>query len=302
MTIYITAHKKQELSFDFEQDLDGETGTFYLKLSGVTVFSKELTAVDASAGTFTLSLTSTETIIDLSVYDYQVDFDVTGTVETGECYLIENEDLRIEEIKEKYKLVFDKATMTRAFNKAKNRTIKFLYSDGEDKEYSTNNNLIEIDNFVADNNNYGFVCKDSIRVYEYTTIPPYSTTELNNNISTIEFDYPTGKTIITMDDDYPSSGSKLKVEYKKVSVKFDSELYETVKYIQELYTYLYLLETLTLNKLQLGFTTKSINNVTFDFNKESIDDLKIKIRQWIENEAIEFEEILINDVTLSNDY
>lgn len=297
----IIHNKKQTLNFDFNQDLTGQTGTFYLKDGSTIIFSQGLVAINAVIGTFKLDLTSDTTDEDIKEYSYECSFNVAGIVESGEVYLIENETNRIKEIKQKYKLVFDTATMTKAFNNAKRRTVDFLYTDGVSTDYFTNNKIVKIDNYVADNLNYGFVCKDNIRVYEYSKQAPYTVTELNNNITDILFDYPTGKTIITLDDDYPSDGCSMKVDYKKSILSF-SEIYDKVKYIQELYTYLYLLDHTEINKLQLGFTTKDINGISFTFDKSSIDDLKIKIRQWIDNEAIEFEEILVNDVTISNVY
>ena len=301
MTIYITTTKKQTLNFNFAQDLSTQTGTFYLKDGSTTVFSQELTAIDASAGTFKLDLTSVTSDEDLGIYSYICDFSVAGEVDTGTVYLIENETKRIDEIKQTYGLVFDISMMTKAFRNAKKKLIDYYYADGSDIIYSTYENSIEIDNYVADNKNYGFVCNDSIRVYEFTTTPPFTLTELNNNIDNIQFNYPTGKTIVTMDGEYPTDEKSLKIEYKKTIEDF-SNVYDTVKYVQELLTYLYLLDHVEINKLQLGFTTKEINGVSFTYDKESIDDLKIKIRQWIDNEATIFEEIIIKNVTFSNDY
>ena len=305
MIMYLIYFKKQDVDFDFDQDLTGQTGTYYLMDGTTVIFSKTLTAVDESVGTYTMILSEGQTNEDLKKYTYVVTFDVAGDVDLGTSFLIENEEKRIADIKNKYSLVFDNDAMTAAFNNAIKKTIKFLYSDGKDMKYNTDNGsgseLLEIDNYVADNLNYGFVSEDNLRIYEYTNTAPYVVTELNSNISSVQFDYPNGKTIITMDDEYPSDLNTLKIDYQKVSDKF-SNVYDTVKYVQELYTYLYLLDHTEINKLQLGFTIKEINGVSFTYDKDSIEDLKIKIRQWIDNESTEFEEILVNNVTLSNDY
>jgi len=268
--------------------------------SGNTTITKALVAVDESAGTYTATLTDNQTKVDLGEYTYSADFVAAGNVESGIAYMIDNEEKRIAAIKKKYGLVFDNDMMTSAFTNAKKSTTEFLFNKN-DRKYFTDNTLIEIENYVADNLNYGFVCKDNIRVYEYTVTPPYTLTELNDNISSIVFDYPNGNTIITMDSDYPSSSCDMKVEYYKIAEKF-SEVYDKIKYVQELQTYLYLLDHTEINKLQLGFTTKEINGISFTFDKDSIDDLKIKVRQWIDNEANMFQEIVITDVTISNKY
>ena len=302
MAYYITQKKTQTLTFDLSDDFTGEILTFNLLNGDETLYTGTLVATDITTGKFTLTVASANVDYDVGEYTYDITSNIEGEIDSGYAYIIEDEETRVEFIKGKYGFNFSEDILRIALKQANKNIIKYLFSDGDKKLYHTDtNNQIKIDNYVADNKFYGFVSRENMRVYQYMTHYPYTVQELNDKITNINFDLPIGSSVITFDDQYPTSGYSMKVEYKKIIKPYD-DVIDVIKYIQELYVYLYLLDTVEINKMQLGFTSRSINNVTFDFNKESVDDLKIKIRQWIDNEANEFEEILINDVNISNDY
>jgi len=276
-------------------NLTGLTGTFTANLdipgdNGVAKISEAMTIVSATDGTAYIILDDTATVITPAIYLYQCtwvyDTADNRVLDSGTIQIIGDDTIRLNEIKAKYGLGFDYYTMKSALDFAhiqiplngfSNETGTNLYTDSND--------IIPICNYVMDSNFDGTVDADDIEVYEYMSVSPYTTTDLSSNVSSVEFDHPTGRTYITMDDSYPTTGFTLEVKYARGAKKY-SEALLTIEYLEELFVLKQLFSTMEINKLHRGITSRSINGVDISFDKTAIDEFIKTLNIWIYNETL----------------
>jgi len=276
-------------------DLTALTGTFSAFLdvpgdNGVAKITQAITIVDATAGQVSVTLDDTQSAVIPAIYLYDLTF-VYGTddnrvLNSGTIQIIGDDTIRLNEIKCKYGLGFDYYTMKSALDYAhvqiplnafSNETGTNLYTDA--------NNIIPICNYVMDSNFDGTVDENDIEVYEYMSVSPYTTNDLSSNITSVNFDHPSGRTYITMDDTYPTTNFTLDVKYARADKKY-SDAILTIDYLEELFVLKQLFSTMEINKLHRGITSRSINGVDISFDKTAIDEFIKTLDIWIYNETL----------------
>ncbi len=105
-----------------------------------------------------------------------------------------------------------------------------------------------------------------------------------------------------MDGAYPSDAQyKMRIEYKRTRVSFE-DAEDKLKYCQELLTFLYLATTNNIHQLQMGFTTQETNGISFNFDKQSVDDFRKQIQILLNTNASGFQVLEMEDVTQRNSY
>lgn len=188
----------------------------------------------------------------------------------------------IENIKKKYGLNYKYDIVKNAYNYAKDKLKDIILEERFITNTDSNNNII-IPNHVCDSDFDYEVTKDDIEIIEFQKNSPYNINDLSDNINDVLFDHPNGNTIITMDNKYPTTSYTLQVAYYRVSDKY-SKVKKYIDRIRDYYIFIYLFENLEIYKLQEGLSSKSINGVNIDFDKQSINEI---ISKFYRNIAIE---------------
>lgn len=298
-TIYKGNAKKFDVTITSDGsavDITSDTVTFKLYSGRYESSSTEELSVDADVSTegsdgiaiFTLSDTQTNSL-DVGSYYYKIIWTDTSestdrVVADGTVSVEGTAEDRVADIKTKYGFGYEYSLINEAYNWARKQIKENIFLKEEGTIQTDANNRIKIANYVMDSNGDGTVDKTDIEIEEYTTSPPYSTTDLSSNIDSTIFDYPTGYTYIVMDDSYPSSGSKLKITYYRSAMPYtDAKTY--IELVEEYYVFYYLLNSLTLNKLQRGMPNKSINGLTLEFSQEGVKQAKDTIHALVQSES-----------------
>ena len=290
-------------------DLTSATGTLnvFLKEPGqadVIALTKALTITNAIMGICQVDLLSTDTDIDEYNYTYKLDFIFSDaevrTLTYGLFEIVGDDNTRISQIKQKYSLNFDYYTMREGLNYAHQQMTLNLYEKIEDK-LNTTNKIIQIENYVMDKNFSYTVDKTDIEIIQYQDKTPFGVVDLSANIVSVLFDHPVGKTIITMDGDYPETSYKMQVTYYKGLYKF-SEIYLDVKQVEEWYTLYHIFQILPIYKLQQGLPSRSINGVDIVFDQDGIDKLRKMIFTWIQTGIVNIKGFDIGTVVINKRY
>jgi len=212
---------------------------------------------------------------------------------------------RINEIKDEFHLNFLNNDMEIALQWARKQIKETAYQEDKRFYHTDGNNQILIDNHVA-NQRFDFdpdydLTQADIEILESQHSFPYATTDLQANISSVVFDHPMGKTIITMDQKYPTSTYKLQVTYYRLLEEW-SKAVDTVKRIESLYVVYYLFENLDVYKLQRGITTRSINGINIAYDKQSMDIFKTQLYNQIYNEIMLIKPFELENITINKGY
>lgn len=274
--------------------------------NSAAIITKSLTVSDAARGLVTVTLDNTETDIDVGRYTFNLifnfDTDDDRILGVGQLIVKGDDTNRLAQIKTLYGLSFDDYILNEALTYSHTEMIKnAFYSQKIENVKTDNNNMIAIANYVMDSDLDGTVDKTDITIYEYTTTPPLVKTDLADNISSVTFDYPDGKTHITMDDSYPSANNRLVVEYKQGSSKYD-DLRSDIRKLEETYVLYYLFSVLEPYKLQQGMTEKTLNGVTLRYDKDSIDKLKRDLFSRIKTYQFKIQPLKLNSVLINKGY
>ena len=309
----ITTAKKTETTFDFiivdsagsPVDLGAETGQIIIKREQLgeytTILTKALTVTDASNGVCEVTLTATELDINPIQYDYNLTFTTLGILQQGTFTLTGEAYNRVDEIKTKYGLTFDSGILTRAFVYAKQQMKNNAYISHTENPVVDNNNIFKIDNYLVDANSDGFINKFDIEVKQYMRDYPYTEQDLTNNVVSIMYNHPIGKTIITMDDEYPTTSYTFEVGYYNCSKSYANSK-ENIEYTEELYMIFHLFDVLEPYKLQKGIPNKTINGVSIEFDRDGIAQYKLQLFHQINNEIIKFRKINFRNVNIDKVY
>lgn len=316
----VYAGKSAELNFTVRQnsqlvDLTGLTGELkvfldvpgendpYIIVKSLTIPTQE----DEALGTCSCVLTSAETEQFSEVYKYYLVFnygtDDDRVLQEGSLRIIGDDEDRINQIKKKYSLNFDYYSMREAFNYAQSQILNVGY-EFIDKRVDTldTNNCFLIENYVMDKNFDEVINKDDVYVYEFQKHTPFNINNLSDHIESITFNHPGGKTIVKMDDKYPSDSSyTLQIQYYR-GLKDFSYVYNDVKYLEELFTLYHLFDMLPIYKLQHGITKRDLNGVKIEFNHEAINVLKEDLRQRILYQISKIRSLSIKPVMINKDY
>lgn len=253
------------------------------------ILTKELAITNETKGLCNVTFITNEMILPLSKYKYILTFDLgAGEVvyQTGYFLVKQNIDSRIVDIKSKFGLSFDDPTMQNAISWAHEQ----INSNAFNSEKGTNmitdvNNILELGNYVMDNNYDGIIDINDIEIREYLNVSPYTVNDLSEHVSSILFDHPSGKTFLTMDGSYPTSNYVLEIKYSRASKPY-VKAYETISYLEELYILKHLFMNLEIYQLQRGMTSRSINGVDITFDKQAIDEFIATLQVWITNEIL----------------
>ena len=260
-------------------DYDSALFEMFLEITGENdsdIISKTAVIEDAADGVVSVTLTDSETDITPAIYTYYlklVDGSNDYVVSKGSVEIIGDDTDTINKIKTKYGLNYTYNVLRDAVNYAKKRLLHdTLLEEDIHNLHTDNNNIIEVSNYVTDSNFDGVVDENDITIKEYQNNSPYSINDLSSNVSSVNFDHPSGKTIIEMDGKYPTTGYTLQVKYYRISKKYEDAL-PVIDRIRDYYIFIYLFENLEIYKLQEGLSSKSINGVTIDFDKQSINEI-----------------------------
>ena len=274
-------------------NLTALTGTFtaFLDIPGqneTDVISKAITITDAEKGECSIELDNDDTNIDVATYTYNLTF-TDGTDDFvyahGRIQIIGDDTERITEIKRKYGLTYDYYTLRTALNWAREQVNKNGFESTK-LQFKQKKEVFKVCNHIMDSNFDGVVDTSDINIYQYMSKTPYTVTDLNANIDGIVLDHPTGKSIITMDNTYPSDGFSLVIEYKRGSDTL-TNLTESIKELEELYTLYRLFNILEVNQLQRGLPDKSINGVSLSFDQNGIKEFREQLRMQIYNATMQ---------------
>jgi len=318
ITVY--AGKAKELEFIIYEnaqlvDLTGLTASFnmWLDIPGqdeTYVLTKALTIptqTGTAEGTCSCVLDDTDTVVDAGVYNYELLF-VYGAndvrvLQVGTVKVTGDDDTRIEQIKIKYGFKFDNYTLNEALTYAHAQilNIGYEYKDMILNGTDTNDCLL-INNYVMDKNFDGAVDADDITIFEYMNQTPYTINDLSSNVSSVTFNHPMGKTIIQMDDTYPSSGSfKVRVQYYK-GLETYSYLISDIQFLEELLMTYHLFDVLPIYKLQHGISKREINGHKIEYNAEAVTTLKLDLRKKIINQISKIRSLSGVPLRISKDY
>ena len=307
--------KALEIEFEIHSDdntilnITGLSGKFkvYLDIPGTDatyVIDKAITLVDAEKGLCKVTLLDTDTNINPAIYKYYLEI----TLDTNETkvfyqgsFTVRGEDsTRIQEIRDIYGLEFDNYNIQQGLNYAHTEMLKYAY-EKQVLNIHTNSKILKIPNYVADANFDNIVDVDDIDILQYQKNTPYTVTSLNVNVSSSVFDHPNGNTLITMDNNYPSDGYTLQLTYYKVIDTF-ANLKPNINYIEELYVIIYLFKNLPVYKLQRGLKSRTINDVTIDFDQEGVSAAVKQFNNQLYNEIGKIKPIKITNVLIPKGY
>lgn len=263
------------------------------------VIDKTASIDDATEGVVSITINDSESDITPAVYTYYLELvksSDTYVMDKGSVEIIGDDTDTVDKVKRKYGLNYSYNVLRDAVNYAQDRLLQdTLLREEVDYAHTDANNNIEIPNYVCDSNHDGVVDEDDIIVKEYQNNSPYSINDLSSNIVSVTFDHPNGKTIIHMDDKYPTNGYTMFVEYYRISKKYSDAL-SVLDRIRDYYIFIYLFENLSVYKLQQGLSSKSINGVNIDFDKQSVDDMLNSFYR-----KIRFEKVNISPLEKSDD-
>lgn len=193
---------------------------------------------------------------------------------------MENETTRQSEIVAKYNFKFSETVCNEAFQYSK----RMLYNTGlakSSKELRGSISQILIPNYVLDSNFDEIVDKTDIVLEQYQANAPYGYANISNLISTVQFDHPSGNTIVNTSQPIPTDSSyTIKISYYRGVMPYDNSK-EDIRLLQELYFIEYLFMSLDPYKLQQGMTTKELNGVTITYDKAAIDAYRKQLRSQI---------------------
>lgn len=291
-------------------DLSGLTGKIkvFLNIPGqddTYVIDKSLTIDSAIKGEVSVNLDDNDNDISVAEYQYILEFvygvDDNRILGYGAFSILGDDIERINQIKDKYGLEYDELAMKSAFNWAHKQMLNNAFVDMEE-DYKSAKDEFKIDNFVMDKNFDGVIDKNDIEIKEFMTKTPYTVNDLSSNILSVIFDHPSGKTIISMDAEYPSDGAfTVRINYKRADESY-SDAIENIRRVEELYTLYHIFDKLEPYKLQRGLPSRSINGVTIDFDQDGIDRYKKKLFSEILNEIMKFRPIASRNVLVGKGY
>jgi hypothetical protein len=290
-------------------DMTGKTGNLVVILQqpGVNTspaITKALTISDAKAGKVTIILTDTNMAIDVNVYSYTLEFawgvGDTRVLADGAFVVYGDDTVRIEQIKKKYGLEYDYYALNEAYNWAHKQILNNAFQYRR-YPFTAKNTLFKIENYVMDANFDYIINKNDLIVYQYTKVAPYTKTDLLAHVSSVNFDYPTGMTYITMDAEYPTDGYTMVVEYYQGFEKFTDAL-ENIQQVEEMYLLYHLFDVLEPYMLQRGMPDRSINGVDLKFDREGINAYKLKLWKDIMVVIMKIRPIKFTTVQVSKEY
>ncbi|NCD07254.1 MAG: hypothetical protein EOL97_14160 [Spirochaetia bacterium] len=209
---------------------------------------------------------------------------------------------KLNDIVTRYSLDYKDELVREAIQFARQEIVRTAFEKVEKEVRTDNNNNIFIDNFVADSSFSYVVNNDDVVLFHYsTTNNVFDEENLSDHIEEIVFDYPTGKTIVKMDAQYPQNGYKLKVIYYRINDKY-SNLVADIKQLETNYIYLYLLETLDKYKLQRGITNPGINSISLEYNKSVITEFKQELQDRTTTLISKIRPLYIRKVNINKEY
>ena len=251
--------------------------------SDMTIVTKAATLTTPSEGKCEVVLDDSDMNIEVNQYIYRLEFTFnpgdTRVLFTGDFIVLgDDENDRIEQVKQKYGLSYNYYILKEALSFAQKEVNKTAFENViQDTRHK--NTEIEICHNVMDTNFDGVIDANDINIFQYLTQSPYTVEDLNGNISSITLDNPY-KAFVTMDTEYPDDNYVLRVEYKRGN-KEHTEIAEYIDKLEEWYIIKYLFENLDVYKLQHGMTSKNINGIDVTFDTQGITDFQKKIQQHI---------------------
>jgi len=211
-------------------------------------------------------------------------------------------DEKLNDIVTKYSIDYKDELVKEAIEHARQEILKTAFERIEKKVSTDANNNIFIDNYVSDSTFSYTVEKTDISLTHYaTSSDTFITEDLNNNITSVVFDYPTGQTIIKMDGAYPQNGYELRLIYYKIADKYQN-LMADIKMLETNYIYLYLLELLDKYKLQRGITNPGINSISLEYNKSVITEFKQELINKITTLISKIRPMYIRKININKEY
>jgi len=288
-------------------NLTGYSGTFKVYIDepqsrNNPIISLVPTITTPLSGLITIPISSTHAQNIGGIYTYKVELtDGTDTViNYGVFEIKDNYTEEIKDIIRSLQINFKTDIIVNALDYANKEILKNAFIT-EKVEIKNGKEEHKIDNFVMSKQFNSLVDKNDIKIYQYMTQTPYTVEDLFDEVSSINFSHPIGKTIINLSSQYPESGYVLMIEYYRGSKSWiDLSVY--IKRLKELYFMLYLFENLDIYQLQRGITTKSLNGVDISYNKDAIEKLKKDIRNQIFKNILKTRPIQIKSVNINKGY
>lgn len=232
--------------------------------------------VDADFGTYLVTYNANvdgsdlETAENFQVISCDVPYATGGYVPSG---------TRIAQIKAKYGLGYTDLQMTYAIQSARTYMTNKAWEEVV-QIINSKNTVFKMCNYVQDSNFDYVVNSSDIKVEEYMDKEPYTINDLTTNISSVTLNHPAGFSLITMDDEYPSDGFKLRISYLRGDKSFDDKKND-IMLMEELLTIYYLFEIVEINSLQRGLPDRTINDVTIRFDQAGIDTYRKFLKSQI---------------------
>lgn len=207
---------------------------------------------------------------------------------------------RVPEIKTLYGLKYADHQVTEALKWARKIMLAQAFIK-EEIEFTSPGTSFELENYVMDSNFDGQINSSDLMIEQYLSDSPYTVTQLNAQTNNVIFDHPKGKTIIVMNNSYPTGNNIFKITYYRGIDTYEN-LKEYVRKVEELFTIQRLFTILEPYKLQQGLPDKSLNGVSINFDRQGIQDFQLKLYHSIQKEIMNIRGINMRNILQSKDY